>query len=328
MGFLVCQLSLSWRFPRGLPMPSQFCNEVEGIFRSNAENGQEEYVREQLNLGVVPDDIDVHCLAGLIKAWFRKLPRGVLDTLSAEQVMQSQTEEECARLVRLLSPTKAALLDWAINLMADVAQMGHLIKMNARNIAMLFAPNMTQVMNFLTMLIIKTLREREDSMVESALASYLEPFDKNGHQSSSQVYPENAVEEIHNGNEEEVFLTEEPPIESPTHSTREESTTKGNCQGLLMSIKNIIPFGYQCLVDNSPWQVLSQVSSLTTKLQQSGLTSSKGKSKKGQSILKLKKISTKVNERHIVCVAGAVENNSKRMGLVSCPNSRAELFEA
>lgn len=59
--------------------------------------------------------------------------------------MQAQSEEECAQLVRLLPPTEAALLDWAINLMADVAQLENLNKMNARNVAMVFAPNMTQV---------------------------------------------------------------------------------------------------------------------------------------------------------------------------------------
>lgn len=79
------------------------------------------------------------------QAWFRELPTGVLDPLSPEQVMQSQSEEECAQLVRLLPPTEVALLDWAINLMADVAQMENLNKMNARNIAMVFAPNMTLV---------------------------------------------------------------------------------------------------------------------------------------------------------------------------------------
>ena len=42
---------------------------VEGIFRINGENGQEEYVREELNKGVVPDNIDVHCLASLIKVY-------------------------------------------------------------------------------------------------------------------------------------------------------------------------------------------------------------------------------------------------------------------
>ncbi|KAH6762496.1 Rho GTPase activating protein with PAK-box/P21-Rho-binding domain-containing protein [Perilla frutescens var. hirtella] len=61
------------------------------------------------------------------------------------QVMHCNTEEECAELVKLLAPTEAALLDCAINLMADAAQHEHHNKMNARNIAMVFAPNMTQV---------------------------------------------------------------------------------------------------------------------------------------------------------------------------------------
>ena len=59
--------------------------------------------------------------------------------------MQCQSEEDCTVLVRLLPPTEAALLDWAINLMADVVQQEHLNKMNAHNVAMVFAPNMTQV---------------------------------------------------------------------------------------------------------------------------------------------------------------------------------------
>ncbi|XP_068669672.1 rho GTPase-activating protein 5-like [Aristolochia californica] len=153
--------------------------QAEGIFRINAENSQEQYLRDQLNNGIVPHGVDKHCLAGLIKAWFRELPRGVLDSLTPEQVMHCNTEEDCSELVKTLPPTEAALLDWAINLMADVVQYENLNKMNARNIAMVFAPNMTQmadpltalihavqVMNFLKTLIIKTLREREESAAE------------------------------------------------------------------------------------------------------------------------------------------------------------------
>ncbi|XP_068649928.1 rho GTPase-activating protein 5-like isoform X1 [Aristolochia californica] len=153
--------------------------QAEGIFRINAENSQEQHVRDQLNKGIVPHGIDKHCLAGLIKAWFRELPTGVLDSLTPEQVMHCNTEEECSELVKTLPPTEAALLDWAINLMADVVQYENLNKMNARNIAMVFAPNMTQmadpltalihavqVMNFLKTLIIKTLREREEAAAE------------------------------------------------------------------------------------------------------------------------------------------------------------------
>ncbi|XP_057778572.1 rho GTPase-activating protein 5-like [Salvia miltiorrhiza] len=152
--------------------------QAEGIFRINAENSQEENVRQQLNKGVVPHGIDVHCLSGLIKAWFRELPSGVLDCLRAEEVMHCNTEEECSELVKKLPPTEAALLDWAINLMADVVHHHQHNKMNARNIAMVFAPNMTQmadpltalihavqVMNFLKTLIGKTLAQRQSSGV-------------------------------------------------------------------------------------------------------------------------------------------------------------------
>ncbi|WOL09999.1 rho GTPase-activating protein 5 [Canna indica] len=151
--------------------------QVEGIFRISAENRQQVFVRDQLNSGIVPEGIDLHCLAGLLKAWFRELPRGVLDLLTPDQVMHCNTEEECSELVSMLPATEAALLDWAINLMADVVEHENYNKMNARNIAMVFAPNMTQmadpltalihavqVMNFLKMLIIKTLREREEAV--------------------------------------------------------------------------------------------------------------------------------------------------------------------
>ncbi|KAK8946206.1 hypothetical protein KSP40_PGU013274 [Platanthera guangdongensis] len=152
---------------------------AEGIFRINAENEQEMLVREQLNKGVVPYEVDLHCLAGLIKAWFRELPSGVLDSLTAEQVMHCNTEEDCHQLVMVLPPTESALLDWAINLMSDVVEHEHYSKMNARNIAMVFAPNMTQmadpltalihavqVMNFLKTLVMMTLRERQSTASE------------------------------------------------------------------------------------------------------------------------------------------------------------------
>ncbi|KZV54340.1 rho GTPase-activating protein 2-like [Dorcoceras hygrometricum] len=148
---------------------------AEGIFRINPENSQEENVRGRLNSGVVPDDIDVHCLAGLIKAWFRELPSGVLDGLRPEQVLQCSTEEESVELIKQLKPTESALLNWAVNLMADVVEYEEFNKMNPRNIAMVFAPNMTQmsdpltalmhavqVLNLLKTLITRTLRERDD----------------------------------------------------------------------------------------------------------------------------------------------------------------------
>ncbi|XP_039026338.1 rho GTPase-activating protein 5-like [Hibiscus syriacus] len=314
--------------------------QAEGIFRINAENNHEEYVREQLNRGVIPESIDVHCLAGLIKAWFRELPSGVLDSLPPEEVMQAESEEECARLVRLLPPTEAALLDWAINLMADVVQVEQLNKMNARNVAMVFAPNMTQmsdpltalmyavqVMNLLKTLIIRTLKEREDSMVDSNPDSRLEPSDKNGQQSSLQLL-EDANEEVKNESKgEKAFVAEEPAVESPPHSAKENLTTETSSQGFLTSIENICA-GNRSLLDNCPCTLVSQVNSLANELEKGGLQSTSGKSRTDQSSASsLKKGTKKAIEQSISNAAGAVQKN-KGTRIAGLINARAELFEA
>ncbi|KAL5545818.1 hypothetical protein UlMin_005505 [Ulmus minor] len=324
--------------------------QVEGIFRIAAGNSQEEYVREQLSRGVIPDGIDIHCLAGLIKAWFRELPTGLLDSLSPEQVIQSQSEEECAQLVRLLPPTEAALLDWAINLMADVAQLEHVNKMNARNVAMVFAPNMTQmadpltalmhavqVMNFLKTLIIKTLREREDSVLETSPEPRPEPSDEDGHQSSSQPYHEKDKEQDPDtGNEcGKFFVTEEPALESPSRSTQDETITEDGSPNFLSSIENIFPGGNRSLADSCPCEVVSQVNSLINGLQDGDFTGQGGeaqtniwKSKTDQSSASnIKKGSKTVSEQVTVHSARAAEK-SKKAGILGRINSRKELVEA
>ncbi|KAJ4831002.1 hypothetical protein Tsubulata_033192 [Turnera subulata] len=314
--------------------------QAEGIFRITAGNSQEEYVRDQLNKGMVPEGVDVHCLAGLIKAWFRELPTGILDSLSPDQVMQSQSEEECARLARLLPATEAALLDWAVNLMADVAQLEHLNKMNARNIAMMSDPltalmYAVQVMNFLKTLIIRKLREREESIIESTAFPHFDPSDENGKQSSSQPSFEDANEEASNSNEgERVFVAEEPAAESPRQSNGAESTAKNASQSFLTSIENI-PGGNLSLVDNCPCEVVSQLSTLTNVNQEGGFMFRSGgiqiktcKSRNGQSSNSdYKKSSKKVKEQVIVQAVGPVER-SKGSCIVNRINSRTELFEA
>ncbi|KAF2321616.1 hypothetical protein GH714_000643 [Hevea brasiliensis] len=293
--------------------------QAEGIFRINAENSQEEYVRDQLNRGVVPEGIDVHCLAGLIKAWFRELPTGVLDSLSPEQVMQCQTEEDCAELARRLPPTEAALLDWAVNLMADVVQQEHVNKMNARNIAMVFAPNMTQmadpltalmyavqVMNFLKTLILRTLREREDSVVEPTPISRLEPFDENGHQSSSQ----SCVEATTKDNEKtaQTFTADEPVVESSCNYSQKDVITDGeNCIHTFINESDTgIVNGLKVCIHARP-----------------------GKSKVGQSSSSnLRKNPGKINRQHSILRVTMPVEKTVGLGNLSCLDSRMELIEA
>ncbi|KAF2307645.1 hypothetical protein GH714_030553 [Hevea brasiliensis] len=318
--------------------------QAEGIFRINAENSQEEYVREQLNR--VWSQKALMFIAW--QAWFRELPTGVLDSLSQEQVMQSQSEEECVQLARLLPPTEASLLDWAINLMADVVQLEHLNKMNARNVAMVFAPNMTQmsdpltalmyavqVMNFLKTLIVRTLRYREESVIESAPYSHLEPSDENGHQSFSQLSFMEANEEASEGSEgQKVFISEEPSIGSPTQHREDDSTTESGRQIFLTSIENI-PGVNRSLVDTCPCELVSQVNALINENLEGSLASKSGKvqirtskNRTGQSSdSNLRKESKRVIEQAMVWAAGSVEKR-KGVGMAGCINPRTELFEA
>ncbi|KAH7671365.1 Rho GTPase activation protein [Dioscorea alata] len=203
--------------------------QAEGIFRINPGNSQEELVRDQLSNGIVPDNIDVHCLAGLIKAWFRELPTGVLDPLTPEQVMQCQSEDDCTQLVKLLPPSEAALLDWAVNLMADIVQEEQRNKMNARNVAMVFAPNMTQmadpltalmyavqVMNFLKMLIHKALKERQEPFLEEASVPPPGPSDGDNHQS-----PQLPLDASNKEHAEQEFIPEKPFLKKTTQPLEE-----------------------------------------------------------------------------------------------------------
>ncbi|KAK4478757.1 hypothetical protein RD792_014255 [Penstemon davidsonii] len=292
----------------------------EGIFRINPENGQEEYVREQLNNGLIPDNIDVHCLAGLIKAWFRELPTGVLDSLSPEQVMQAQSEDECAQLVRLLPPTESALLDWAVNLMADVAQLEHFNKMNARNIAVVFAPNMTQmsdpltalmyavqVMNFLKTLIVKTIREREDSIVESAPMQQLEPSDEDSH---------------HRTISKPINLDANEIIDEEVNNIAKEPKSSNESHGFLSSIENILHDGkgLSNAADICPAADVasgrSQPRSRRTKSDQQPSNSNNGK---------------KGSRKHIPRPAVHVNETgekSKEMSIISRVNSYTERVEA
>ncbi|MFS7964824.1 putative Rho GTPase activation protein [Helianthus anomalus] len=185
--------------------------------------------------------------------------------------MQAQSEEECARLVRLLPPTEASLMNWAVNLMADVAQLEHLNKMNARNIAMVFAPNMTQVhikfialtlsvrrvqlymhslqatllvlqmtdpltalmyavqvMNFLKTLIVKTLREREDVIVEAGSFLGFDHFDENNGPHCSFRTTVDKTNEVEN--EDQDFSVKEPTLESHLNRSPDDLTPKSQSQ--------------------------------------------------------------------------------------------------
>ncbi|KAF2305300.1 hypothetical protein GH714_003553 [Hevea brasiliensis] len=104
------------------------------------------------------------------------------------------------------------------------------------------------VMNFLKTLTVRTLRYREESAIESAPYSRLEPSDENGHQSFSQLSFMEA--------------NEEATIGSPAQHSEDDSTTENGRQIFLTSIVNI-PGVNQSLIDTCPCELVTQVNALT-----------------------------------------------------------------
>ncbi|KAJ8639880.1 hypothetical protein MRB53_016574 [Persea americana] len=277
--------------------------QAEGIFRINAENSQEEYVRDQLNRGTVPDGIDVHCLAGLIKAWFRELPSGVLDSLTPEQEEQHN-------------------------------------KMNAHNVATVFAPNMTQmadpltalmyavqVMNFLKTLIIKTLREREDAAVNAASANHSEPSDENGRQSPSQLLRTVCSEEgVDHAYVADTLLLSD----SQAHLTEENSTAYNVVDRFITSTKKAI-LGEENGTDDCSCEVLTEnVMESAVNALKTGVIMNAQKSNNGgqSSNSNLRRGSRKVNGQYIVRATVSTNEKSRGPSIVSRINSRTERVEA
>ncbi|GJP70383.1 hypothetical protein CLOP_g1332 [Closterium sp. NIES-67] len=119
---------------------------TEGVFRISGKMEHDQRVREQMSAGVVPVDMDVHSIAALIKSWFLELPTGLLDSVSPSRLARSpNTTESAVLLAASLPATERGLLDWAVNLMADVCAHAEENRMSERNMAVVFAPNMTQV---------------------------------------------------------------------------------------------------------------------------------------------------------------------------------------
>lgn len=192
-----------------------------------------------------------------------------------------------------------------------------------------------KVMNFLKTLIEKTLKDREDLVVESAPVLRINPSDEDGHQSASQFYldAQNEIENVE-AEDEQVFVTEEPISESPLHPSENNCTAKTGSQSLLSSIENIIPGGSQALA-NCPCEIVSEINSLVNEEQERGLASQvrtaqicrKNNLDRSNS-LNLKKGTKKVNESVKVYTTGATQRTGKKNGIVGRLNSRTELAEA
>ena len=176
-----------------------------------------------------------------------------------------------------------------------------------------------QVMNFLRTLIVKTLRDRQDSVVETSPEVRLGPSDEDSHRSASQTCPEEAKNEdtdMENESNNNVFVTEEPGLEySPCHSTQDGSSTITGepSPSFLSSIENIL------INENCPREPAPQ-DGFRPQVGEPQRATLRGKTEQSSASSSGKRVSKKAG-------VGSAEKG-KKAGILGRINSRKELVEA
>ncbi|KYQ90921.1 IPT/TIG domain-containing protein [Tieghemostelium lacteum] len=117
----------------------------ESLFRQPPTSNQELYqIKEQFSkdpLNLKCQDINI--IATLIKMYFRELPQCLLNGISHKTFLENDfVGDETLLFVNQISDIKRTTFLWLINLLADVSKNEHLTKMNSKNLAIIFAPNL------------------------------------------------------------------------------------------------------------------------------------------------------------------------------------------
>ncbi|KAL7329473.1 Rho GTPase activating protein [Mucor circinelloides] len=129
----------------------------EGIYRLSGSSVQISHLRQQFcDYGDVDlldrrfDDLDVHVVAGLLKAWLRELPINVLthellnDFLMISEIKDKQSKiQELGLLVSILPLANYTLLRTLIAHLIHIVHNADINKMTLRNVGIVFAPTLS-----------------------------------------------------------------------------------------------------------------------------------------------------------------------------------------
>lgn len=182
-----------------------------------------------------------------------------------------------------------------------------------------------QVMNFLKTLIEKTMREREDSILDVAHVPNLEPSDENGHHGASQLITQ---EEAERNQEEDEVLVAKALSSSTIEHQNEDPKISDKTESICPDEKENIADHWSGETPNNVDITKDGRESRNIMVTGGRFQSKSRRTKTGQSSNSdLKKASKKTIERPVIRVAGNAEKN-KEVSIISRLNSLTERVEA
>lgn len=180
-----------------------------------------------------------------------------------------------------------------------------------------------QVMNFLRMLILRTLRGREDSILDSAV-THLEPPDESGHQSPSQPCLGNTVTLFELAEQAVSEFFAEPPVLETYSDCNEGPEFSDGDVFSLSHVKKLLPKAYGVLLNAREDKEAGAGDDLKAELfietEKNWSNQSNGSN--------MKKEANKLNNQNSVFQVLAPVPVEKRLTNLSCINSWTERIEA
>lgn len=121
----------------------------EGIFRVAPGAEEVRRLRAALNVGAFHPAAAAAsggctgvAAAHMIKLFLRELPQPILSAIPTEVLLATSTEEECAAALKRLLPPASTVLDWLVDLCAEVVAREAENRMGPKNLAICLGPNL------------------------------------------------------------------------------------------------------------------------------------------------------------------------------------------
>lgn len=116
--------------------------EVKGIFRLAPDQGESASVKAALNEDSFEGCADINCVSNAIKVFFRELPRAILSGLDAEKVKACDSDEMATSILNELTEPSLSIAHWLTDLICDIVDHSKVNLMSAKNMSIVFSPNL------------------------------------------------------------------------------------------------------------------------------------------------------------------------------------------
>jgi len=117
---------------------------ADGIFRIAPDGDQSNYIKEKLNRGDYESCEDIHCMANLIKVFFRELPGSILSGVDPENIINCTDCEKARAIVVSLKQPNRSIFCWLLDFILTVAEKKDINRMTEQNLAIVIAPNICE----------------------------------------------------------------------------------------------------------------------------------------------------------------------------------------